>query len=142
MQKGRIGRGSTSEACGQAAFAQLLFWREACASNSRGPRGPKVYFLHAPEVECIGKGKAHRPYEFGVKVSVATTLKPCKGGQFVTYVVPYSEEGEFVRYVTPAVSTHHELVAAGSTPAQDRTGAADLRRRCKDRRRARHRDAT
>jgi hypothetical protein len=29
--------------------------------------------LHAPEVECIGKGKAHRPYEFGVKVSVATT---------------------------------------------------------------------
>jgi hypothetical protein len=32
-------------------------------------RGPKVYSLHAPEVECIGKGKAHRPYEFGVKVS-------------------------------------------------------------------------
>jgi transposase, IS5 family len=28
----------------------------------------------------------HRPYEFGVKVSVATTLKHCKGGQFVTHV--------------------------------------------------------
>ena len=40
----------------------------------RHQRGPKVYSLHAPEVECIGKGKAHRPYEFGVKVSVATTL--------------------------------------------------------------------
>jgi transposase, IS5 family len=25
-------------------------------------RGRKVYSLHAPEVECIGKGKAHRPY--------------------------------------------------------------------------------
>lgn len=37
-------------------------------------RGPKIYSLHAPEVECIGKGKAHRPYEFGVKVSVATTI--------------------------------------------------------------------
>jgi transposase, IS5 family len=24
---------------------------------------PRVYSLHAPEVECIGKGKAHRPYE-------------------------------------------------------------------------------
>jgi transposase, IS5 family len=24
-------------------------------------RGPKVYSLHAPEVECIGKGKAHGP---------------------------------------------------------------------------------
>lgn len=35
--------------------------------------------LHAPEVECIGKGKAHRPYEFGVKVSVATTLKRFEG---------------------------------------------------------------
>jgi IS5 family transposase len=31
----------------------------------------KVYSLHAPEVECIGKGKPHKPYEFGVKVSVA-----------------------------------------------------------------------
>ena len=29
----------------------------------------KLYALHAPEVECIGKGKARRPYEFGVKVS-------------------------------------------------------------------------
>jgi hypothetical protein len=34
---------------------------------------PKVYSLHAPEVECIGKGKAHKPYEFGCKVTVATT---------------------------------------------------------------------
>jgi IS5 family transposase len=47
---------------------------------------PKVYSLHAPEVECIGKGKAHRPYEFGVKVSVATTLAHAKGDQLVTHV--------------------------------------------------------
>ena len=40
--------------------------------QERGQRGAKVYSLHAPEVECIGKGKAHKPYEFGVKVSVAT----------------------------------------------------------------------
>ena len=33
----------------------------------------KLYSLHAPEVECIAKGKAHKKYEFGVKVSVATT---------------------------------------------------------------------
>jgi IS5 family transposase len=36
-------------------------------------RGWKLYSLHAPEVECIAKGKAHKPYEFGVKVSIATT---------------------------------------------------------------------
>src|SRR5271163_3209031 len=46
---------------------------------------PRVYSLHAPEVECIGKGKAHRPYEFGVKVSVATTLAHSKGGQFIAH---------------------------------------------------------
>ncbi|ABM36708.1 IS5 family transposase [Polaromonas naphthalenivorans] len=35
----------------------------------------KLYALHAPEAECISKGKARTPYEFGVKVSIATTLK-------------------------------------------------------------------
>src|SRR6218665_3080391 len=35
----------------------------------------KLYALQAPEVECIGKGKAPRPYECGVKVSVAVTHK-------------------------------------------------------------------
>lgn len=35
----------------------------------------KLYALHAPEVECISKGKVRTPYEFGVKVSIATTLK-------------------------------------------------------------------
>jgi IS5 family transposase len=33
----------------------------------------KLYALHAPEVECLAKGKAHKRYEFGVKVSIATT---------------------------------------------------------------------
>jgi hypothetical protein len=45
----------------------------------------RVFSLHAPEVECIGKGKAHRPYEFGVKVSVAATLAHSKGGQFIVH---------------------------------------------------------
>ena len=35
----------------------------------------KLYALHAPEVECIGKGKARKPYEFGVKTSIAVTHK-------------------------------------------------------------------
>ena len=35
--------------------------------------GIAQYALHAPEVECISKGKARRPYEFGVKVSITTT---------------------------------------------------------------------
>jgi IS5 family transposase len=35
----------------------------------------KVYSMHAPEVECISKGKAHKKYEFGCKVSVVTKSK-------------------------------------------------------------------
>ena len=33
----------------------------------------KLYSIDAPEVECISKGKAHKRYEFGCKVSVAVT---------------------------------------------------------------------
>jgi IS5 family transposase len=40
----------------------------------------KVYSVHEPAVECISKGKAHKRYEFGCKVSVAATSK---GGWFV-----------------------------------------------------------
>ena len=35
----------------------------------------KVYSVHAPEVECIAKGKVHKPYEFGVKVGLVSTSK-------------------------------------------------------------------
>jgi len=40
----------------------------------------KIYSVHEPQVECISKGKAHKRYEFGCKVSVAATSK---GGWFV-----------------------------------------------------------
>lgn len=33
----------------------------------------KLYSIDAPEVRCISKGKAHKRYEFGCKVSVATS---------------------------------------------------------------------
>ena len=69
----------------QALFARTLTLARTVRDQRQRQRGYKVYSLHAPEVECIGKGKAHKPYEFGVKVSVATTLSHAKGGQFVTH---------------------------------------------------------
>ena len=33
----------------------------------------KLYSMQAPEVECIAKGKAHKKYEFGCKVSLVST---------------------------------------------------------------------
>jgi hypothetical protein len=38
--------------------------------------------LHAPEVECIAKGKARTRYEFGVKVPIAVTNARAAGGLF------------------------------------------------------------
>jgi IS5 family transposase len=70
----------------QAVFARTLSLARAVRDQKQRQRGYKIYSLHAPEVECIGKGKAHKPYEFGVKVSVATTLSHATGGQFVTHV--------------------------------------------------------
>jgi transposase, IS5 family len=67
-------------------FALPLSLSRRVRDQRQRERGRKVYSLHAPEVECIGKGKAHKPYEFGVKVSVATPLHRCKGGQFVAHV--------------------------------------------------------
>src|ERR1700760_1184632 len=81
-----IGRKITGDAGLKEIFAQPLRLARRVHEQRQRQRGPKVYSLHAPEVECIGKGKAHRPYEFGVKVSVATPLQRCRGGQFVAHV--------------------------------------------------------
>jgi IS5 family transposase len=69
----------------ESVLLRMLASARRVLDQKQRQRGPKIYSLHAPEVECIGKGKAHRPYEFGVKVSVATTLARAKGGQFVTH---------------------------------------------------------
>jgi IS5 family transposase len=66
-------------------FANLLALAGRVRFQDHRQRGPKVYALHAPEVECIGKGKARAPYEFGCKVSIATPATKPKGGQFVLH---------------------------------------------------------
>src|SRR6202035_699462 len=39
----------------EAKFAWLLSLARRVRAQERGQRGPKVYSLHAPEAECIGK---------------------------------------------------------------------------------------
>jgi IS5 family transposase len=68
-----------------AAFAPLRSLALRVRFQNQHQRGRKVYSLHAPEVECIGKGKARAPYEFGCKVSIATPVTQPKGGQFVLH---------------------------------------------------------
>ena len=56
----------------QATFAESMALTKRLLDQQRHDK-KKLYALHAPEVECIAKGKAHKRYEFGVKVSIATT---------------------------------------------------------------------
>jgi transposase, IS5 family len=100
-----IGRKIAGDQALREAFVRPLYLAERVLTQNRHQRGRKIYSLHAPEVECIGKGKAHKPYEFGVKVSVATTLKHSRGGQFVAHVAalpgnPY--DGHTLATVIPA----------------------------------------
>jgi transposase, IS5 family len=102
-----IGRKIADATALREVFAVPLMLARRVREQRQRQRGPKVYSLHAPEVECIGKGKPHRPYEFGVKVSVATPLRRCKGGQFVAHVAalpgnPY--DGHTLAKVVPAIT--------------------------------------
>jgi len=109
---GRVMRDVARKISGKASlrdvFVKPLWLAERVHDQRQNQRGKKVYSLHAPEVECIGKGKAHRPYEFGVKVSVATTLNRSKGGQFVAHVAalpgnPY--DGHTLEKVIPDIES-------------------------------------
>ena len=100
-------------------------------------RGPKVYSLHAPEVECIGKGKARTPYEFGCKVSITTPATVPKGGQFVLHAKalhgtrmtairsdPSSPISKSSPVLPCAASTATRAIAATTIPTGSRSGSA------------------
>ena len=69
----------------EAVFEAPLARAAQIRSQQQRQRGWKLYSFHAPEVECIGKGKASAPYEFGVKASIVTTNACAPGGQFVLH---------------------------------------------------------
>ena len=69
----------------EAVFEWPLTRGNQIRSQQQRQRGWKLYSFHAPEVECIGKGKASAPYEFGVKASIVTTNARAPGGQFVLH---------------------------------------------------------
>jgi IS5 family transposase len=55
-------------------FSESLAMAHRILEQKRDDKN-KLYSIHAPEAECISKGKAHKKYEFGVKVGVVTTSK-------------------------------------------------------------------
>jgi len=59
------------------ALSDLTMWLERAERirTQQTKDKNKLYALHAPEVECIGKGKARKPYEFGVKAAIVVSHK-------------------------------------------------------------------
>ena len=68
------------------AWPQSLALARRIFQQQRG-EPDRIYSVHAPETQCIAKGKLRKPYEFGHKVGLVTTAK----GQFVVGAVAFSQ---------------------------------------------------
>ena len=58
----------------QDKFCELLELSHRLLGQTK-ESSDKLYSLHAPHTQCISKGKAHKRYEFGTKVSLLVTHK-------------------------------------------------------------------
>ncbi len=103
-------------------FGPLLDLALRVRHQEQRQRGPKVYSLHAPEVECIGKGKARKPYEFGCKVSIATPVTAPKGGQFVLHAKALHGNPYDGHTLGPVIADLEKLTGVAVQPHPRRQG--------------------
>src|ERR1700729_641871 len=118
-------------------FGPLLDLALRVRHQEQRQRGPKVYSLHTPEVECIGKGKVRAPYEFGCKVSIVTPVTSPKGGQFVLHAEAHHGNPFDGHTLGPVIADLEKLtgvavrrftatraIAATTIPTGSRSGSA------------------
>ena len=124
----------------------------------QGPKSRgKLYALHEPELDCISKGKARKRYEFGTKVSLATTIdegfvvgmRSMPGNPYDGHTLPEAlEQVEILTGQTPALAvvdrgyrghgvTHTQVLISGTrrglTPAREPPAATAQRHRARNR---------
>lgn len=66
---GRLVRELERNMFDQPEYVKMLDLFKKVLAQKRNTKD-KIYSLHEPEVECISKGKEHKKYEFGNKVSI------------------------------------------------------------------------
>ena len=71
-------------------LGELVALAERLLAQTRTSKN-KVYSVHAPEVECLAKGKAHKRYEFGCKASTAAV--GCFCARFLALAPARSQAG-------------------------------------------------
>ena len=118
-------------------FGPLLDLAHRVRHQEQRQRGPKVYSLHAPEVECIGKGKARAPYESLAAKSRLPRLpprpkagssccmpRPCTAiPMTATRSVPSSPISKSSQVSQRAASTATRAIAATTIPIGSRSGS-------------------
>jgi len=73
LQRLLQGQGAAPQSAKAVSDLSTLLERAERIRTQQRHSKNKLYALHAPEVECIGKGKARKPYEFGVKTGIVIT---------------------------------------------------------------------
>jgi transposase, IS5 family len=116
-------------------FGPLLDLASRIRHQEQRQRGPKVYSLHAPEVECIGRGKARAPYEFGRSRLLRRSPRPRAGSSCcmpkpctailttVIHSVPSSPISKGLQGLPSAASTATRAIAATTIPTGSRSGS-------------------
>jgi len=84
----------------------------------------KVYALHEPQVYCIAKGKDHKQYEYGNKVSIASTAK----GNVIVGVVFSVDTNEYLAEMKPPVCFYADKppIRIMTVPFLENSEVADL----------------
>lgn len=75
------------------------------ALNQKRNDSNKIYSLHEPDVACIAKGKAHKAYEFGSKVSIART----KTSGIIVGVLNFKGNPHDSQTIEPTLDQHQKL---------------------------------
>ena len=111
-----------------AEFHEELELTERILEQQRQDKD-KLYSIHAPEVECITKGKVHKKYEFGVKVSVATTNRDnfVVGMQALPLIDPHLEIGSRFEARPTSISKGARKSPAGKAPRRSNSNTRSTR---------------
>jgi transposase, IS5 family len=70
---GRVIRDIKRKCAEPTGLLATMLERASRIFNQKRNDSEKLYSMQAPEVECISKGKVHKKYEFGCKVSLVST---------------------------------------------------------------------
>jgi IS5 family transposase len=104
--------------CHQEHF---LFYERVLAQQPKDKN--KIYSLHEPQVYCIAKGKDHKQYEYGNKVSIASTAK----GNLIVGAVSHPKN-QHDSHTLPEVLQHIEVSRGKVVKTRNASNADDGQR--------------